>query len=103
LIFQGGIIVVKVVAKSEIKDGQTEAYKKLAAELAKETRKEQGCISYELFQDINNQNIFSFIETWENQDALDIHLKSAHFHKIVREMALLREKPSEINIYRLVL
>jgi quinol monooxygenase YgiN len=65
--------------------------------------KEQGCISYELFQDINNQNIFSFIEAWENQDALDMHMKSAHFQKIVPEMALLREKPAEINVYRLVL
>lgn len=95
--------MVKVVAKAEIKDGQTEAYQRLAAELARETRKEQGCISYELFQDINNQNIFSFIEAWENQDALDMHMKSAHFQKIVPEMVLLREKPSEINVYRLVL
>jgi quinol monooxygenase YgiN len=101
--FHGGFIMVKVVAKSEIKDVQIEAYNKLAAELARETRKEEGCVSYELFQDVEHHNIFTFIEAWVNQDALDRHMKSAHFQRIVPQMALLRENPSEINVYRLVL
>jgi len=75
--------VVKVVAKSEIKDGQIEAYQKLSAELVHETRKERGCVSYELFQDVQHHNIFTFIEAWENQDALDRHMKSAHFQRII--------------------
>jgi quinol monooxygenase YgiN len=95
--------VIKVVAKSEIKNNQIEAYKKLAQELAQETRKEQGCISYELFQDVQNNNVFTFIETWEDQDALERHLRSSHFEKIVPQMALIKEKQSEINVYRLVL
>ena len=95
--------MVKVVVKSEIKDGQIDAYRRLAAELARETRKEQGCVSYELFQDIQNQNVFSFIEAWENQDLLDRHMTSEHFQRIVPQMASLREKPAEINVYRLVL
>jgi quinol monooxygenase YgiN len=95
--------VIKVVAKSEVKEGQIEAYQKLVEELVHETRKEKGCISYELFQDVQHHNIFTFIEAWENQDVLDRHMKSVHFQKIVPQMAQLREKPSEINVYRLVL
>jgi quinol monooxygenase YgiN len=95
--------VVKVIAKSEIKDGQIEAYQKLSAELVRETRKEQGCVSYELFQDVQHHNIFTFIEVWDNQGGLDRHMKSAHFQRIIPEMAKLREKPAEINVYRLVL
>lgn len=95
--------MIRVVAKSVIKEGEVEAYKTLAAELIQETRKEQGCISYELFQDVQSKDIVAFIETWENQDALDRHIKTAHFEKIVPKMAFLKERQSEINVYRLML
>jgi quinol monooxygenase YgiN len=95
--------MIRVVSKSEIKDGMVEAYKKLAVELIQETRKERGCISYELFQDVQNNNIVAFIETWEDQDALERHIKTPHFEKIVPQMAALKEKQPEINVYRHVL
>jgi quinol monooxygenase YgiN len=99
---RGGFIMIKVVAKSEIKENQIETYKGLARELIHETRKEQGCIDYELFQDIEHHNICTFIEAWEDKDALDRHMKSAHFERIVPRMAQLKENPSEINVYQLV-
>jgi quinol monooxygenase YgiN len=102
LILKGGFIMIRVVAKSEIMEGQVEAYQRFAEELVHETRKEQGCVSYELFQDIENRNICAFIEAWEDQAALDRHMKSAHFERIVPQMARLKVRPSEINVYRLV-
>lgn len=94
--------MIKVVAKAEIKEDCIETYKNLANELIHETRKEQGCITYELFQDIDHPNICSFIEAWEDQEALGRHMKSAHYERIVPQMAQLKEKPSEVNVYRLV-
>jgi quinol monooxygenase YgiN len=94
--------MIRVVAKSEIKEDQIETYKGLAKELIHETRKEQGCISYELFQDIEHQNICTFIEAWEDEEALGRHMKSAHFERIVPRMAQLKEKQSEVNVYQLV-
>jgi len=84
-------------------ENQIKAYQMLAAELIHETRKEEGCISYELFQDIEHYNICTFIEAWEDRDALGRHMKSAHYERIVPQMAQMKEKPSEINVYRLVL
>lgn len=94
--------MIKVVAKSEIKENQIETYKRLAKDLIHETRKEQGCISYELFQDIDHPNICSFIEAWEDKEALGRHMKSAHYERIVPQMAPLKEKLSEVNVYQLV-
>jgi quinol monooxygenase YgiN len=94
--------VIRVVAKSIIKEEHIETYKSLANELIRETRKEQGCITYELFQDINHPDICSFIEAWEDMEALGRHMKSAHYERIVPQMAQLKEKPSEVNVYRLV-
>lgn len=48
------INVIKIVAKSVIKDDKIETFIQLTKELIEKSRQEQGCISYALFQDINN-------------------------------------------------
>lgn len=95
--------MIKVVAKSIVKSDQIETYKNSVRELIEKTRKEAGCISYQLFQDIKNAKVFTFIEEWESEDALNKHMSSKHFQEIVPKLAQLREQNSEINIYRLVL
>ncbi len=42
------------------------------------TRLEDGCIRYDLFQDISDSTKFTFIEEWTSQEALQKHSQSAH-------------------------
>ena len=72
---------------------------KLAKELVEETVKENGCISYETYQDIKENNILTMIETWDNKEALSMHLKSEHFQRINPIMSTFMEKPAEMNMY----
>lgn len=90
--------MIVVVAKSIVKQDQVEAYKQLTVKLIEETRKEAGCISYDLFQDTNNPNILTFIEKWVDKPSLDAHMKTPHFTEIVPILKDLREN-SELNIY----
>ena len=47
--------MIRIVAKGKLKpDVEVEEYLQLAKELAIETNKEQGCISYVVHQDIND-------------------------------------------------
>lgn len=75
--------MIKVIAKSVIKEGQIENYLKEVDVLITETRKEEGCISYELFQDINSENIFFLIEEWESKEALEDHKLTDHIINII--------------------
>jgi quinol monooxygenase YgiN len=43
-----------------------------------ETRKEAGCISYELLHSITEPNTFIFVERWETREALTVHSKADH-------------------------
>jgi quinol monooxygenase YgiN len=45
------------------------------------TRTEPGCLAYELHRDPEDPRKFMFYEKFENQGALDMHLKSPHFEK----------------------
>jgi quinol monooxygenase YgiN len=88
---------LKVVAIAETSTDKAEELKKVCLGLIEPTRKEKGCISYELFQDSSNPGRFTFIEEWESREHLDVHLKSPHlvsageaFGKIVtKEMVVL--------------
>ena len=73
-------IVATVTAKPEFKDDVLKAIKTVVDA----TRKESGCIFYDVFEDVNNPMKFVFIETWKSQAAIDSHNKSVHFNAFVK-------------------
>lgn len=91
--------MLKVVAKGYIKSGKTEKFKKIASELVDKSRKEEENISYGLYQDTDNNQILTFIEEWKDKAALNKHMKTEHFVRIMAELAKFQEKDMEINIY----
>ena len=72
-------VVATVVAKSDsVKDVKTALLK-----LIEPTRKEAGCIEYNLHQDNEDPAVFIFYETWESLACLEKHLSSDHFKSYV--------------------
>jgi len=69
---------LKVVAIAETSSDLAEKLKSICLGLIEPTRKEDGCISYELYQDKDNPGKFVFIEEWQSKEHLDIHLKTPH-------------------------
>ena len=92
--------MIKVVAKSLAKADKLDTILELSAELVEKTVKEEGCIKYELFQDIQDPKIMIIIEEWESEEALSKHMASEHFKRIVPQLNEMREKASEINILK---
>jgi quinol monooxygenase YgiN len=46
--------------------------------VAAASRQEPGCISYELYQDSEDENAFLFVEQWDSEAALRQHFATAH-------------------------
>ena len=92
--------MIKIVAKSVIKDEERESYLQLTKELIEKSRQEEGYISYGLFQDIKDNSIFTFIEEWKDQNAIDLHNKTEHFTRIVPLLANFRIGKGEVNLYK---
>lgn len=92
--------MIKVVAKGKLKpEVNVEEYIILARELVAETRKEEGCITYALHQDINDPSIVTMLEEWVDEEALNQHNKTEHVIRIVPGLRNLRES-TEVNIYK---
>lgn len=94
--------MIKVVSKGIFFEDKVDEALQLYSELVRESQKEIGCISYNLFQDINDSTILTMLEEWENTEYLENHMKTEHFKKIVPKISKLR-KSSEINKYKIVI
>ena len=83
-----GEVMAEGVAKSEMpkegfiltaivkaKPGQEEAVKEVLLELVEPTRKEPGCLGYNLHQSKSDKAQFMFYEQWASKEALDAHGK----------------------------
>lgn len=91
--------MIKVVAKNFAKEDKIKEVTELCKELVEETRKEEGCIKYEVFQDVNEPNVLTMIEEWDSVEALNKHMKSEHFTRIIPEFGELMDKDGDINVY----
>ncbi|MGK0466322.1 putative quinol monooxygenase [Clostridium sp.] len=92
--------MITIVAKNTIKQGKTTDFKILAENLINESRKEIGCISYNLYEDSNNCNILTFIEEWKSEEAIKLHNNSEHFTSIVPQLVEFKESQTQINLYK---
>jgi len=59
--------------------------------------KEKGCLSYDIFSDIEDENVFNLISEWETRQHLDQHMKSDRFSVLLGTKCLLSE-PLKIQI-----
>lgn len=64
------------------------------------TRLEEGCLRYDLFQDISDPLKFTFIEEWTSPEALDLHSKSAHIAAGRAKMEGKLSGPSWVQVVR---
>ena len=82
-------VVAKIVAKKDC----IEAVKAELFKLIPPTRKENGCIEYNLHQDNQDPSIFLFYETWESVAAIENHITTDHYKAYAKALdGILVEK-----------
>ena len=59
---------------------------------------EKGCLSYEVFCQIEGKTVFNLIEEWETREDVDRHIRSERFSVLLGTKSLLT-KPLEIEIH----
>lgn len=91
-----------LIAKNTLIEGKQKEFVELAKELVLFTRKEVGCLSYDLVADQADDCVYYFVEKYQDQAAVEKHRASMHFQKIVPQLGALRAKPSEVSVCKVV-
>jgi quinol monooxygenase YgiN len=93
-------LTVRVVAKNYVKPEKVQEFMGLCKKLVEASLKDEGCIDYGLYQELENSGILTFLEEWKDEGSLNKHLNSNHFREIFPLLSEYLEKETEVNVYR---
>ena len=91
---------VHVLALFVAAPGKEAELEKALTALIEPTRKEAGCIRYDLVRGLGKSAEFAFIEEWESAEHLDAHSQTPHVREAGSKAAGLLAAPASIERYR---
>lgn len=90
---------VRVVADVRARHEKRAEVLTLLTRLVEPTKKEAGCLEYDLHVNLGDDTQFTFIEEWESEAALEVHLGAEHVRPILDALPPLLQAPPEIRRY----
>lgn len=91
--------MIKIVAKVLIKEEMVEAFQAVTKPLLAASVKDKGNVYYTLNASVENPRLFAFLECWETQADLDVHMKTEHFTTAMAGMEDMTEEPMSLEVF----
>ena len=88
---------VTIIATLYAKAGQEEALARRLRAMTTDTRKEAGCILYELQRSNDDPREFVMVEYWRDAEAVALHDASAHMAALVADLPALVDRPVSVR------
>ncbi|WP_099204134.1 putative quinol monooxygenase [Scatolibacter rhodanostii] len=92
--------MITIVAKNIVKPECKADFLAAVQPLIEASRAEEGNISYDLFEDLSNANILTFIERWKDQEAINTHNTSSHFTSILPTLGAYTTGGIDVSLYK---
>jgi quinol monooxygenase YgiN len=87
-----------LIVRLQAREGAGDKLEKVFGPAIKATRKEKGCVVYELNRDTRKPSQYLVYERWKNVAALAAHLNSPHIKKLLAELPDVTTGMPEANI-----
>ena len=88
-----------VVAEMRAKPGRELDLRNALLSLIEPTRREEGCIQYDLHVHTDDPARFVFYENWASRERLTVHLASPHLQAFLAASADLLAEPMRVATY----
>ncbi len=95
-------MTLRVVAHLRAQEGKGAALGEALKGLIDPTRAEPGNISYELLASLDDERDYTFVEEYQDGDALDAHMNTPHVQAAVAAMPELVDGDLDLRTYRLI-
>ena len=82
-------------------DGKANELALLLQQIVESSRREEGCLGYDLLMNEHNGSEFVFLEGWESREAFDRHGKSSHIESVETKWVGLVAKQSVTQLKRI--
>ena len=94
------IMIIVQITMSALPEKRKEVLQTLLSMIAA-IRQEKGCRSYQGFQNIEDESIFSLVGEWETLEDLEYHIRSDRFGVLLGTKILLNEH-QEIQVHTIL-
>ncbi len=88
-----------VVAQIKTKPGKEAQVRKELLSLITPSRKDAGCINYDLHQAVDNPALFMFHENWASKAHLDQHLQKPDLQAVLGRVGQMAAEPPQITLW----
>ncbi len=85
--------MITVITKMIVRPEKRREFVQTILAMVDPSRKRDGCLSRDFYQDARNEDRFVLLEQWEKRTDLDDHFRSDWFHVLLGTRNLLREDP----------
>jgi autoinducer 2-degrading protein len=89
-----------VIVHSHIQEGHVERFREVTIQNAEASRKEEGCVRFDVIEQVDDPTQFTFIEMFKSEEAGAVHRETSHFKKWLEEAVPLMVRPRTRFIYR---
>lgn len=87
--------MVRINCFFQANEGQYDAALQAALALTAASQKQEGCVSYDVFESGTRSDVFMFCETWTNAETLEAHAASEEFKIYVAQLQSLGQMKIE--------
>ena len=87
-----------IIARLFVKPDKINDFTEAAKEMIENSNKEAGCSSYQLYQDPYDNTKFVFVESYNNQAAVQTHFSTEYFKAFGPKISDFITAPAEIKI-----
>ena len=94
--------MIHIVVQIEPKPDKVEAFLELALFDAQNSRKEPGCLRFDVLKALDHPPRFAFYEVYKDEDAVKAHQQTEHYARWRREIEALQEVPRSADKFTTV-
>ena len=85
--------MITVITKMTVRTEKHREFVQTIQTMVDPSRRQNGCLCRDFYQDRQNENSFLLLEEWETSEDLDHHFQSDWFHILLGARNLLLEEP----------
>lgn len=93
---------VAVTAVFRIRSGEEGRFRQAADAAVAATRREEGCLAYDLYESADDSTTFMFAERWRSNADLDGHLEQEHMKAFLAAAAAVLADEIDVRFWRAV-
>jgi quinol monooxygenase YgiN len=93
--------MIVIAGTIPVKQEKRDEAARVAAEVARATRREEGCLSYCFYSSVENPGTFLVFEEWESEDALARHFQTPHMKIFMEKIPALVAGAASIRKYQI--